>query len=53
MESTFNNRSRSRNKFKKPSSSNWPVTYRLVAIGTLVAYTAFGATNLLRRWVDA
>jgi catecholate siderophore receptor len=39
-------RSRSRRRSKKPSSSNWPVTYRLIAMGTLVAYTAFGATKI-------
>jgi catecholate siderophore receptor len=33
---------------RKPKhlSANWPVTYRLVAMGTLVAYTAFGATKI-------
>src|SRR5262245_10709923 len=36
-----------RGKSKKSKSpANWPVTYRLAAMGTLVAYTAFGATKI-------
>jgi catecholate siderophore receptor len=35
-----------RKRQKHSASSNWPVTYRLVAMGTLVAYTAFGATKI-------
>jgi len=31
---------------KTKSSVNWPITYRYVAMGTLVAYTAFGATKV-------
>ena len=30
----------------KPSHTNWPVTYRFVAMGTLVAYSAFGANKV-------
>ena len=33
-------------KKNRSTSSNWPVTYRFVAMGTLVAYTAFGATKV-------
>ena len=36
----------SRRLKNRSTSSNWPVTYRLVAMGTLVAYTAFGATKI-------
>ena len=35
-----------RKEKKRSTSSNWPVTYRFVAMGTLVAYTAFGATKI-------
>jgi catecholate siderophore receptor len=31
---------------RKNSASNWPVTYRWAAMGTLVAYTALGATKI-------
>jgi catecholate siderophore receptor len=34
------------NTAKKKPACNWPVTYRLAAMGTLVAYTAFGATRI-------
>jgi hypothetical protein len=33
-------------KKKKPAPSSWPVTYRWVAMGTLVAYTALGASKV-------
>jgi catecholate siderophore receptor len=36
----------SRQLKNRSTSSNWPVTYRLFAMGTLVAYTAFGATKI-------
>jgi len=31
---------------KASKTSKWPVTYRFVAMGTLMAYTAFGATKI-------
>ena len=31
---------------KSKSAANWPVTYRLAAMGTLVVYTAFGAAKI-------
>src|SRR5271168_1726647 len=31
---------------KKSAQGSWPVTYRWVAMGTLVAYTAFGASKV-------
>jgi catecholate siderophore receptor len=37
--------SRRTNK-KQSKTSIWPVTYRFVAMGTLMAYTAFGATKV-------
>jgi len=30
----------------KQRAGSWPVTYRLVAMGTLVAYSALGATKI-------
>jgi catecholate siderophore receptor len=42
-----NARRQSRRTNKKQSkASKWPVTYRFVAMGTLMAYTAFGATKV-------
>src|SRR5262249_12773887 len=38
-----------KNKVKQAAERGrgcWPVTYRFVAMGTLVAYTAFGASKL-------
>ena len=34
------------NSRKLAASSKWPVTYRFVAMGTLMAYTAFGASKV-------
>jgi len=31
---------------KIPTASKWPVTYRFVAMGTLMAYSAFGASKV-------
>src|SRR5690348_14547354 len=39
-------RAAKRTSKKKSKISKWPVTYRFVAMGTLVAYTAFGASKI-------
>src|SRR5215475_7860190 len=37
---------REKKKSARAASGYWPVTYRFVAMGTLMAYTAFGASKL-------
>ncbi len=39
-------RTAKRTSKKKSKISKWPVTYRFVAMGTLMAYTAFGASKV-------
>jgi hypothetical protein len=46
MATKRSSRRRSSRKHPKKSKSNWPVTYRFVAMGTLIAYTAFGAIRI-------
>ncbi|HEX3117511.1 MAG TPA: STN domain-containing protein, partial [Candidatus Acidoferrum sp.] len=42
----LSHRAAKRTSKKKSKISKWPVTYRFVAMGTLVAYTAFGASKI-------